>query len=384
MLPTIAKLEVHRLNAKMIKESWDDDYVWPASAPSLLVKVTDSAGNWGVGEVTSQPWYYGETAEKIISALELYRKALFGLSVGAIAEAHRKMEAAFSGGVPASRGARSAVDIALHDLLGKVLGVPVHTLLGGALRTEFEMLANLYHKTPESMAKASKELVDEGYCGLKIKVGDVLLSQGWSRKNLEAELGLLEVALEAVPSSVYIDADANQGWRSPKWTVDVLRRFERFDNLSIEQPLRHADLEGAAFVREHAHVPIILDESIWSPEAMSQVIRMNACDRIVLKLGRVGGFHPAAAIVAMCEAANIGVSVDTSPYNLVGDTASCHIAATVPTAYPVDCDGHLTFFSLGDQNPFEGGVSLTNGKAHLPDAPGLGIEVDWGRLGEPV
>jgi L-alanine-DL-glutamate epimerase-like enolase superfamily enzyme len=290
------------------------------------------------------------------------------------------MEAEVGGGMPGGRGARSGVDMALYDLVGKAREVPVHALLGGAYRREFELLTNLYHKTPEEMAAASRYFVGQGFKGLKIKVGDVLLAKGWNRDNFEAELAKLKAALEVVPSDVYIDADANQGWRSAKWAVAVLQRFSAYDNLSIEQPLPYADLDGAAFIRAHSKTPVILDESIWSPEALMQIVRMGACDRIVLKLNRLGGFLPSLQAITICEAAGIGVSVDTNPYTIVGDTACCHIAAVARTPYPVDCEGHVSFLDIGKPNPFRGGITVSAGRAKLPDAPGLGVDVDWDLL----
>jgi L-alanine-DL-glutamate epimerase-like enolase superfamily enzyme len=377
----IAAIDAFRLQPKVIKEAWvEDEYVWPSKMPSFLVKVTAEDGTYGVGEVSSQTWYLGETAEQIESFLGLYDQALRGLDPANAALAHHAMEAVIGGGMPGSRGARSAVDMALYDLVGKARGVPVHALLGGAYRTRFEMLTNLYHKTPEAMAAACTDFVSRGFKGLKVKVGDVVLAKGWSRDHLEAEVAKLRAALEVVPRHVYVDADANQGWRSAKWTIALLGQFAHHDNLSIEQPLPYADLDGAAFVRARGPVPVILDESVWSPEAVLQLVRMQACDRIVLKLNRLGGFFPSLQAIAICEAAGIGVSVDTNPYTLVGDTACCHIAAVIRTPYPVDCEGHLSFLTLGDPPPFKGGITIKEGVAHLPDAPGLGVEVDWDAL----
>jgi L-alanine-DL-glutamate epimerase-like enolase superfamily enzyme len=377
----IARIEAFRLFPKVIKEAWvDDEYVWPSQPPSFLIKATAEDGQYGIGEITSQTWYLGETAAQIEAAVALYDQALRGQDPANFALAHHLMEGQVSGGMPGGRGARSGVDMALYDLVGKARGVPVHALLGGAYRTEFELLTNLYHKTPQEMAAASKRFADEGFKGLKIKVGDVLLSKGWNRDNFESELAKLQAALEVVPRSVYIDADANQGWRSAKWTVALLGRFADYDNLSIEQPLPYADLEGAAFVRAHALVPIILDESVWSAEALMQIVRMNACDRMVLKLNRIGGFLPALQAITICEAAGIGVSVDTNPYTIVGDTAVCHIAAVARTPYPVDCEGHVSFLDIGKPNPFRGGIRFAAGRAKLPDAPGLGVDVDWSLL----
>ncbi len=243
----IAAIECFPLRPKVQKEAWtDDEYVWPSVLPCFVVKVSAEDGSHGVGEATSQVWYLGETAEQIAANIKLYDGALRGKDPANFALCHQIMEATVGGGMPGGRTARSGVDMALYDLVGKARGVPVHALLGGAYRTSFEQLTNLYHKTPEAMAEGCREYVGRGFKGLKIKVGDVLLAKGWNRDNFESELDKLQIALEVTPRNVYIDADANQGWRNAQWTVSLLRRFERYDNLSMEQPLPYADLEGAA------------------------------------------------------------------------------------------------------------------------------------------
>ena len=377
----IAAVEALRLYPVAIKEAWiDDEYVWPSRPPAFLVKVTSEDGEFGIGEATSQQWYLGESAEQIEQSVRIYHDALRGEDAGNIAYCNHLMEAAFGGGMPGGRGARSGVDMALYDLLGKVRGVPVYTLLGGAYRTEFELLTNLYHKTPQAMADACEAFVARGFKGLKVKVGDVMLSKGWSRRHWLDELAKLDAALEVTPREVYVDADANQGWESPAWTVATLKGYSRFDNLSIEQPLPYADIAGAAYVRAHAGVPVILDESVWSAKAMLELARQQACDRIVLKLNRLGGLFEALKVVQICDAAGIGVSVDTNPYTRIGDTAVCHIAAACRIAYPVDCEGHESFLDWGSEEYVRGGVTIQAGRARLPDAPGLGVEIDWEAL----
>ena len=377
----IAQIEGFRLYPKAIKEAWlDDEFVWPSDPPSFLVKVTAEDGTYGIGESARQQWYLGETASQIAECLQLYDSALRGQEADNFAHCHHLMRASYGGGMPGGRSARSGVDMALYDLVGKLREVPVYALLGGAYRTQFELLTNLYHKTPEAMAEGCREFVGRGFTGLKIKVGDEVLSRGWSRTNMLKELAKLDAALEVTPRDVYIDADANQGWESAQWTLSLLRAYAEFDNVSIEQPLPYADLDGAAHIRAHASVPVILDESVWSARAMMQIARMQACDRIVLKLNRLGGFFEALKVVSICESAGIGVSVDTNPYTRVGDTAVCHIAATCRTHYPVDCEGHESFLSWGDEPFVNGGIRISDSRAHLPDSPGLGIDIDWAAL----
>jgi muconate cycloisomerase len=109
-----------------------------------------------------------------------------------------------------------------------------------------------------------------------------------------------------------------------------------------------------------------------------QLIRSEACDRVVIKMNRTGGLHPAMRIATICEAAGIGVSVDTNPFTRLGDSASAQLASAIPTPYPVDCEGHISFLTLAE-GIFTGGVSFDGGEAVVPDAPGLGVEVDWDR-----
>ena len=377
----IASVEGFRLYPKAVKEAWvDDEFVWPSQPPAFFVKVTAEDGTYGVGESASQQWYLGETPDQMGELFGLYDGVLRGADAENIAHCHHLMRSVYGGGMPGGRGARSGVDMALYDLVGKHREVPVHKLLGGAYRTQFELLTNLYHKTPETMASACEEFVGRGFTGLKIKVGDEMLSKGFSRLNLASELAKLDAALDVTPNEVYIDADANQGWESAQWTISVLRAYSGYNNLSIEQPLHYADLSGAAHVRAQSSVPVILDESVWSARAMLQLARLNACDRIVLKLNRVGGFFEALKIVSICESAGIGVSVDTNPYTLIGDTAVCHIAATCRVHYPVDCEGHQSFLDWGAETLVSGGVRIADGRAHLSEAPGLGIEVNWEAL----
>lgn len=365
------------LRPRPIKEGYGDtDSVWPAAIPAFLVRVRSDDGTEGYGEAASQVWYLGETAAQIESVLALYAEVLTGQPADNLARAHALMESVYGGGSPHARSSRAAVDMALHDLVAKARGVPVATLLGGTLRTRIDQLTNLYHAPPDAMADAAREFAAQGFKGLKIKVGEALLAHGWSRESFDHELAKLRAALEAVPRGVMIDADANQGWGSPQWTVSALHSLGHWPNLSIEQPLPLDDIAGAAFVRARAGVPLILDEPVRSPEAVMTLIRYDACDRVVIKLNRVGGFHPAMRIVAICEAAGVGVSVDTNPFTKLGDTASAHLAAAIPTPYPADCEGHITFLEM-PEGIYTGGIGFEAGRISLPESPGLGISADW-------
>ena len=140
----IASVETFRLYPMAIKEAWvEDEYVWPSHPPSLLVKVTAEDGTYGVGEASSQEWYLAESSEQIEAQIAPYDRVLRGRDPENFALCQHLMEAAYGGGMPGSRTARSGVDMALYDLVGKARGLPVHALLGGAYRNELTMLTNL-------------------------------------------------------------------------------------------------------------------------------------------------------------------------------------------------------------------------------------------------
>ena len=349
--------------------------VWASGVPSIVVRVNTDEGISGLGEATTMTWYFNETQEGMMKLLEFYEQLLIGEDPFDVVNAHCRMDLATGEDAPGCHSARAAIDMALYDIIGKAQNRPVYEVLGGAYRTEFEMLTNLYEDTPEEKAKACKESVRKGFRGLKIKVGDILLTKGWSMQNLRKEKDKLIAALEAVPPDIYVDADANQSWTNAKIAVNMVEELfqdKYYPNLSLEQPLHYLDISGHSYLRRALRTPIILDESVLSPEAMLQIAKHDAADRIVLKLNRVGGFWPARKVISIAEAASIGISVDTMPFTKLGDTANCHLAATIKDPYPVDAEGHLWF----DANPFRGGIEIRSGRATLPKEPGLGIELD--------
>jgi muconate cycloisomerase len=374
----IARIDAVPLEPRLIKEGYGDaDSVWPGTLPSLLVRVRAADGTEGFGEATTQTWYLGETVEQMRSVLALYAEALHGLPADNPAAAHAAMLGVYAGAASGGNAVRAGVDMALHDLAGRALGVPVASLLGGALRTRLDQLTNLYHATPDAMADGARDFVARGFKALKIKVGESLLSHGWSRRALVHELDKLHAALDAVGPEIMVDADANQGWRNAGDAAAALRAFAAHTNLSIEQPLAYENLAGHAQLRRTAGVPVILDEPVRAADAVMQAIRAEACDRVVIKLNRVGGLFPASRIAAVCEAAGVGVSVDTNPFTLLGDTASAQLASTIPTHYPVDCEGHVSFLTL-PEGILAGGVQFDrDGQAVVPTGPGLGVAVDW-------
>lgn len=340
-----------------------------------VVRIRTDAGVEGLGDGATLPHYLGHGIGSMADWMVRFRKVLVGADPLNIAGVHRRMEAAAGIAAPGCRPAQAAIDMAIHDLAGKAYGCPVYDVLGGALRTDFDLQTQMHGHTPEQLLDVCHHYIAQGYKALKIKIGGQLRREGFSKATVDSDLAKVIAVADTLPGDIQIDVDANQALGSPKTAVNFFESVVRSTlhaNMSVEQPLHHLDLIGHAFVRRSLPLPMILDESVTSPTAMMQIVRLQAADRIVLKPNRVGGLWPARKIIAICEANGIGVSLDTMPFTVLGNTMLCHLAATIKTAYPLDAEGH-TFF---EDSPFRGGLELRDGRAHLSRAPGFGVEVD--------
>jgi L-alanine-DL-glutamate epimerase-like enolase superfamily enzyme len=265
--------------------------------------------------------------------------------------------------------------MAIYDLAGKAHQCPVYELLGGAFRTEFKLQTQMHGHSVEQLLSVCEHYIAQGFTGLKLKIGAKIRREGYSKASVDEEADKVCGVVARLPGNIQVDVDANQALGSPKMAIGMFERVRRtafHPNMSIEQPLHHLDLAGHALIRQMLPFPVILDEAVTSPVAMLQIVRMDAADRIVLKPNRVGGLWPARKIVSICEANGIGVSLDTMPFTVLGDTMLCHLGATIRTSYPLDGEGH-TFFA---ETPLRGGVELRDGVARLPGGAGFSVEVD--------
>lgn len=352
-----------------------------APPETALVRIAADDGTTGYGDGATLPHYLGHGIGSMLDWLGRFRQVLVGEDPLNIAGIHRSMEAVASIGVPGCRPAQAAIDMAIYDLAGKVHGCPVYELLGGSYRQELELQTQMHGHTVDQLLGVCNHYVAQGFTGLKLKIGSQLRKHGYSKALFDADADKVAGVMARLPHHIQVDVDANQGIMNAKMAVALFERVRReafHPNMAIEQPLHHLDLAGHALIRKMLPFPVVLDEAVTSPVAMLQIVRMEAADRVVLKPNRVGGLWPARRIVDICEANGIGVSLDTMPFTLLGDTMLCHLGATIRNHFPLDAQGH-TFF---DGTPFSGGVRIENGRAHLGDAPGFGVECDPGLFAE--
>lgn len=261
-------------------------------------------------------------------------------------------------------GARSAVDMALHDLVARTLGVPLYVFLGGAVRDELPSHLTLGDGTPDAAVRAATAAVRAGFRALKIRVG---------LGPFEGDLERVAAVRAAVGPAVNLAVDASTAW-TPREAVRRLARLERYGLAYAEQPVPPGDLEGLRHVTRHTGVPIMADESIQSLADVVRIARDRAADLLHLSLARLGGIAGLRRAAAVARAGGLGIMIGQANEGGLATAAAAHCARAIPAAH-LELGG-----TEGVLEDPASGFALRDGRAWLPDEPGLGVRLDLGVL----
>jgi L-alanine-DL-glutamate epimerase-like enolase superfamily enzyme len=333
---------------------------------NALVKVTDTDGNVGWGESGPSRRWSAETLESCISSIREYlAPALIGHDVFDVAGAHAKMNQELATGLdPGQPIAKCALDVALHDLLCRRLGISLSDWLG-AKRVDHVRLARLVSaSSPEEAAKLTREALAEGYQGFKVKVGH--------HKVIDAEL--VRAVVEAAPGA-YVWPDANQAYS----LEEAMRMAKAFENLGVtlfEQPVAMTDVYAMKKLLSATSMTIALDEGAIGIPYLIELIRREAVEGIAIKVSKVGGIHYARQ---MCDLAlNAGIKLIGSGLQdaPIGFAASVHVFAAYGITDPVDLNGPQFIADDYLRKPFP----IERQVARVPTGPGLGIEIDESKV----
>ena len=285
--------------------------------------------------------YYGENQETVLACISTFAGNL-GDDPFLIEDIMSRLDHL----IRLHPAAKAAVDMALYDLVGKILHVPVYKLLGLNPNHTPHTSFTLGIDTPDNMAK--KALLARDYPILKIKVG--------TKHDLDNLKAIREV------SSAIIRVDANTAW-TPKEAITTINVLAPYNIEFVEQPIPAHDLAGLKLIRDNVPVPIIADESCVTVE---DIPRIAGCvDGINIKLMKCGGIRHALKMIHVARAHNLQIMLGCMIESSVAITAAAHLTPLVDYA---DLDGNL----LVSDDPYVG-VTVDKGKLVLPEGPGLGI-----------
>jgi muconate cycloisomerase len=335
----------------------------------VLVRVADDAGRVGLGEASVTSVWSGETQA---GAIAMVREVLAPLVVGADSFdtewiGRRLDRAAFGNSF-----AKAALEMALLDLQGQTLGVPVYKLLGGrdapppggdrGIRLKFVVGA----VEPELAAQRARRMTDLGWRAIKVKVG----RQGDPR----VDAARLAAVREAIGPNVMLTVDANGGYTVDQ-AVDAAARFEKFDVALFEQPTRRGDHAAMAVVRRRSGIPVMADESVFTPQDAVDVIRAGAADVLSLYPGKHGGVRTTQAIARLAEAAGLPCTIGSNLEREVATAAMAHVTVSTPNLqcerFPGDLIGPVYYEAPLTREP----LRYAADRLFVPEAPGLGVAV---------
>jgi muconate cycloisomerase len=361
------------------------DFKWAGLQVDLgtftLVRVTAENGMIGYGEATPLPdWggdfgrHAGETPETVaVMVNTVLGPSLIGKDATAVVAARETMDQVAIGHVYA----KCAVDIALHDLWGKIVGQPVYKLLGGQCHDAVPVAHMVGLMSEDDALEEAVGACRDGIGALQIKGG----------VDTERDIRLIATLRRELGPDVVLRLDANQGYRDAKRGVMAVQRLADAGANFVEQPAR--GLRHMAEVTRQSPIPIIADESCWDINDALDVVAQRGADCISIYLAKAGGFVGAARVAAVAQAADLRCDVNGSIESAIGNAANVHFALAspavqLPCVIPVSAPAGRHPYRVGG-NYYEDDVctqpfDVRHGAILPLDAPGLGIEIDEAKL----
>ena len=325
---------------------------------SALVRIVSDDGQEGWGNVDPTTGYSASSVDDVVIAMG----RLGGVLKGADAlNAHRAL-ARMDGELTESFEAKAAIEMALFDLAGRVLGVPVTTLLGGRVRDEIRFNAWIGTVAPERAAHEAAGWAARGFRSAKIKLDGV------------ADVGVARVAAvrEAVGQDFALRVDFNESLRRDEAPA-FIRRLEPYALMLVEQPIARDDIPGLAEIRRAIGIPLMADESVTDGASLIEIIRRGAADLVKVKLMKQGGFLRTRAMIDCAAAAGLRVVVGHG-FGLTPSTLAEVALAAVSEAVIDGCEavGPLKMAADVVTEP----ARLEAGVLRLSDRAGLGVTID--------
>jgi L-alanine-DL-glutamate epimerase-like enolase superfamily enzyme len=360
-MPTIRSVELARLDYALVG---DFKFFKSSKRPSVLLRVTDDAGAQGCGQaVPVETWTY-ETVETVESTLEHYlAPALLGADPSDLADVHARMERAirpsFSVGQPL---AKSAIDLACHDLWGKQAGRPVFELLGKKTAEEIKLSWTVNAATLEAARAQMEKGAAAGYDSFNVKIGPP--------QTPDYDRQLVRAVRDFAPRGFHW-ADANTGYQ----LADALRMARELAEAgfrALESPLPPNRIRDYQALKKQDALPILMDEGIVSPVEAEEFAALGMMDGIAMKVARCGGLWHAARIVDMLRERSMQLFASGLTDPDLSLAASVHLFAAAGLARPAALNGPQFLESRGVT---DARLRAAGDMIKVPTAPGLGIEV---------
>ena len=251
--------------------------------------------------------------------------------------------------------------MAVYDLLGKQLEVPIYKLLGGKHTDTVPIIAESPIAPPEEVAEMARKDIEKGHKYYKLKLGG----------NWKEDIERVRAVREAVGESIIIKGDANANYTRDT-ALKVISALEDVNMQYFEQPLKKYDFAGCAWLAERVNIPISADEDVQTVHDAFKVISMQSASNIVIKLLKHGGLYRSLQIASMCEAVGVPISVSAGTETSLGRAALLHFYAANPSSVGAMEIAEIFSDDLVDEDE----RIYVKPTLKVPEGHGLGVNVN--------
>jgi len=319
------------------------------------VKIATDEGIYGLGESSPLEFFTGETPEIVKMVID---NTLSEILVGRDPFDIELILWSMDNKLPKNPSSKVAIDMALHDIIGKMLEIPIYKIMGGKFRKKISCATAVGIDSPDKMKEEAIGWIEKGFKTLKLKIG---IDPKKDERSIEA-------VRDAVGDDIRIRVDANQGY-SPGTAIQVGRRIEKYDIEYIEQPVPAWNIEGLAQVKRSINIPVAADESLYTIYDAMRLIKTDAVDIFGIKFIKTGGLCKARKIAHLAEAAGIKCVVISPLETILGTAAGAHWAISLRNA---NLDHELVGPLFIKNDPFTG-VEIVKNSIEISEKPGLGV-----------
>lgn len=332
----------------------------------VIVQLQTDTGLTGVGEFLAAPYFSGETQA---SAIGLFDRVFDPVLRGADPLEPRAIMADLDARVVGNQFAKAAVEMALQDLRGRYFERPVADLLGGRMTDRIELVWHIGSGPADRVVEEAEQAIERGFDTVKLKVG---------KDPHPDDLERVKRLREAIGPTVAVHLDANQAWSVPQ-AIRCVKDFAAYDVSLVEQPVARWDRNGLVAVAAATDTPILADEGVYTDREFLQYLAEGPHVLPGIKVSKAGGIAGAMRLVDAARSADLPVV----PLAMPGETAIATAAmlAVASTLGDFPLGSGISDHRLVDRIVTEP-IETTDGRAVLPDGPGLGVELDRSKLDE--
>jgi len=330
------------------------------AAEHVLVRIHTDDGIIGVAEATPRPTIYGESQTSILFAIRnWFAPMIKGSDPGHTEKIWAKLET-----IPWNPTAKGAIDLALYDAVAKARGLPLWEMLGG-FSDHLPVSWMLGIRSIPEMIREATEMRAKGFKAFKVKVG----------LDPEKDIQVIKSLRENLGADILIYADANMAY-SVSAAIHTIKKMEEYGLAFVEEPIPSWDHRGRLKVSRAISLPIMGDESVFTPQEVAQEIDLGAIGIISIKTPRTG-YTLSKKIIHLAEMAGIPCLMGTQGESGVGTLASAHFgAAHRNVSYPSE----ISFFLWLKDDLLAEPISFKDGVIELPKRPGNGALLDEGKI----